>query len=102
MKGGFPKKQSKLHDPMYAKGGVKPTEVRSKNLNQNKLKMFSNRIRRWRIRKGYGFMKCVKHKRTGEVRRVNDVIAYRLVYEDSWNYCPKHVYKNYLKERKKK
>ena len=103
MKGGFPKKQSKLHDPIHAVKGMSTPTERHKNSQNNKLRMFSNRIHRWRVRKGYGFMKCVKHKKTGQVRRVSDTLAHAMVYvEGGWGYCPKHVYRNYLKDKKKK
>ena len=43
-KAGFPKKQSKLHHPMYAKKGMSTPKERFQNKFYNKLKMMANRI----------------------------------------------------------
>lgn len=98
MKGGFPKNRYKLHSAVEQK----PAEVRLKNKLTNYRRKTYNKIAHWRARKGYGYkMKCVKHKTTGEVRRVSNTVAVRLSDSGKWWYCPKHVYKNFIKKKKK-
>ena len=38
-------------------------------------------------------MKCVRNKQTGEIRRVNDVTAMRLVIAGGWTYEKKGAWK---------
>ena len=50
-KANFPKKQSKLHDPMYAKKGVNTPRETFLNKLHNYRKMMTNRIAKRRKKK---------------------------------------------------
>ena len=50
-KANFPKKQSKLHDPMYAKKGVKPTKETFLNKLRNYKQMMVNRVAKRRAKR---------------------------------------------------
>lgn len=41
-------------------------------------------------------MKCVANHKDGEVRRLPDDDAHRLVTDFDWYYVPKHVWKSYV------
>ena len=50
-KSNFPKKQSKLHHPMYAMKGMNTPKERFQNKFYNKLKMMTNRITKRRAKR---------------------------------------------------
>ena len=43
-------------------------------------------------------MKCIK--KHGEIRRVNDQKAQIFVMERGWTYCPKHEWKEKVRDKK--
>ena len=47
----FPKKQSKLHDPVYAKKGMNTPKVTLLNKFKNYTKMMTNRVAKRRAKK---------------------------------------------------
>jgi len=45
-------------------------------------------------------MKCIKNIKTGEIRRVYDEVASDRTDEESWVYCPKHKWKENVRDKK--